>query len=188
MHRRLFYHVVTSPAMSCRMLNITLPTTSMSTFRLSSARLYVATWCELVVWLQDTYSRWEQDRRLLMQAGIASEIDDVTHHHQINMMEHKDLCRLISGETQVKRKHILGRQFLWYVVYCGATRAQGQLPIHTLRVADNERAESCPLTREEWKKLITAALPNFRIIPTLGHADRRTTGPAPVRQPSSRSR
>ena len=58
-----------------------------------------------------------------------------------------------------------------YAVYCWAARNQGLLPVHSLRVADNERVESCPLTREEWKKLITAALPNFRIIPTLGHVD-----------------
>ena len=82
--------VVTSPAMSWPMLNGTLPATSLSTFRLSSAGLYVTTWSELVVWLQGAYSRWGQDRRLLMQADIASEIDDLTLQHQINVMEHKD--------------------------------------------------------------------------------------------------
>ena len=163
--------VVTSPAMSWPMLNGTLPATSLSTFRLSSAGLYVATWSELVVWLQGAYSRWGQDQRLLMQADTASEIDDLTLQHQINVMEHKDFCRLISGETQVKTKHSLGQLFLWYAVYCWAARNQGLLPVHSLRVADNERVESCPLTREEWKKLITAALPNFRIIPTLGRVD-----------------
>ena len=110
--------VVTSPAMSWPMLNGTLPATSLSTFRLSSAGLYVTTWSELVVWLQGAYSRWGQDQRLLMQADIASEIDDLTLQHQINVMEHKDFCRLISGETQVKTKHSLGQLFLWYAVYC----------------------------------------------------------------------
>ena len=163
--------VVTSPAMSWPMLNGTLPATSLPTFRLSSAGLCVTTWSELVVWLQGAYCRWGQDQRLLMQADIASEIDDLTLQHQINVMEHKDFCRFISGETQVKTKHSLGQLFLWYAVYCSAAGNQGLLPVHSLRVADNERVESCPLTRGEWKKLITAALPNFRIIPTLGHVD-----------------
>ena len=163
--------VVTSPAMSWPMLNGTLPAISLSTFRLSSAALYVTTWSELVVWLQGAYSRRGQDQRILMQADIASAIDDLTLQHQINVMEHKDFCRLISGETQVKTKHSLGQLFLWYAVYCWATRNQCLLPVHSLRVADNERVASCPLTREEWKKLITAALPNFHIIPTLGHVD-----------------
>ena len=44
--------VVTSSAMSWPMLNGTLPATSLSTFRLSSAGLYVTTWSELVVLLQ----------------------------------------------------------------------------------------------------------------------------------------
>ena len=106
-----------------------------------------------------------------MQAEVASEIDDLTLQHQINVMEQKDFCRLISGETQVKKKYSLGQLFLWYAVYRGAARNQGLLPVHSPRVADNERVESCPHTCEEWKKLITAASPNFRIIPTLGHVD-----------------
>ena len=162
--------VVTSPAMSWPMLSGTLPPTSLTGFRLSSAGLYVTTWAELAVWLKQAYAQWNTDARLQLQADVAAETSDPTLPHQLNVMEHRAFARLVSGETPVKTKHSLGQLYLWYAVYCCAARNRGQLPLHTLQTIDNERVVPYPLTRDEWKKLITATLPNFRMIPSLKDA------------------
>ena len=157
--------VVTSPAMSWPMLSGTLPPTSLTGFRLSSAGLYVTTGAELAVWVQQAYAQWNTDARLQMQADVAAEVSDPTLQHQLNVMEHRDFVRLVSGETPVRTKHSLGELYLWYAVYCCAARYWGQLPLHTLQTIDNERVRPCRLTRDEWEKLVMATLPNFRIIP-----------------------
>ena len=64
--------VVTSPAMSWPMLSGTLPPTSLAGFRLSSAGLYVTTWAELAVWLQQAYAQWNADARLRRSSHTSS--------------------------------------------------------------------------------------------------------------------